>query len=461
MSALRSDDEPSPQLRSHDDLEALFDSGCKERTDWKIGVEYEKPVVLRDTGEAAPYHGSTGIGAVLEELRQRWQWSPVYEDNQLIALTNDRASITLEPGGQLEMSGELCDSLHCAHAELSRHVAEIVSVGNDLGVAFLGLGITPKSPLESMPWMPKQRYRLMRIIMEATGSLGHRMMQQTATVQANFDYASESDARRKFRVAMAISPVLIAVSANSPIADGHDTGFKSYRAHAWTRTDPARCGVLAFAFDCENLFGAYSEYALDVPMYFIQRGDNLIPAEGMTFRSFMSKGFAGEVATLNDWNTHLATLFPEARLKTYIEVRSADAQEPRLMLATPALMKGLLYTDDCLDAAWDVLARWSLEERYQAIDDAAKSGLSARVHGHSLRDYARELVEIASEGLRRQALADTSGRDERLYLAQLAGEVEAGRCPADHILSMWNGHWAGDVDRLIDHSSYRQDSLES
>ncbi len=461
MSALRSDAQPSPELRSLDQLEELFDSGCKSHEDWKIGVEYEKPVVSRSSGDAIPYAGRNGIGVVLEELRQRSQWQPIYEEDRLIALNNDRASITLEPGGQLEMSGELCDSLHCAHAELDRHVAEVVAVGNDLGLAFLGLGITPKSPPQALTWMPKQRYRLMRRIMESTGSLGHRMMQQTATVQANFDYASEADARRKFRVAMAISPVLIAVSANSPIVDGHESGFKSYRAHVWTRTDPARCGILPFAFDTDNVFGAYTDYALDVPMYFIQRGNELIPVDGMTFRTFMSAGFCGTRATLADWETHLTTLFPEARLKTYLEVRSADAQAPRLMLATPALMKGLLYTDDCLDAAWDVLARWSPEQRYQAIDDAAKNGLDAVVQRHALRNYARELVEIAIEGLHRQALTDTSGNDESLYLEELATEIAAGRCPADHILSMWKGAWDHDIHKLVDHSAYREDSLEA
>ena len=445
----------SPEVRSLEDLEHYFHAGCKERPSWKVGVEYEKPVVDAETGEAVPYEGPRGIGAVLAAMRERAPWEEIYEDGKLIALRDANASITLEPGGQLEMSGQQCDTLHCANEELGSHVEQVVVVGAELGLAFLGLGATPKTPPESAPWMPKQRYRIMREIMSTTGRLGHRMMQQTATVQANFDYESERDARRKFRLAMAMSPVLVAMSANSPIVDGEVTGYKSFRAHIWHDTDAARCGLLPFAFDTENVFGAYARWALDVPMYFIWRDGRFLSSGGMSFRRFVSEGLAGNRATLADWATHLTTCFPEARLKTYLEVRAPDSQPVELMLATAALMKGLLYDDDCLDAAWDVISRWTLDERLVASEDAARGGLQARVRRHTLREYAHEIIGIASEGLRRQACKRADGQDERIYLDPLARDVAAGVSPADRILALWNDEWRGDIRRLVDYAAYR------
>jgi glutamate--cysteine ligase len=443
------DDVASSELVSEGDLEEYFDDGCKQRSAWKIGVEYEMPVVSAQTGDAVHYDGAAGIGAILERMRTRPQREGVYEDGNLIAVRAGRASITLEPGGQLEMSGEQFDSLHGADAELSAHIAEIVTIGRELGLFFLGLGIAPTTALADMPWMPKERYRIMRAAMETSGRLGHRMMQQTATVQSNFDYASETDAQVKFRVAMAVAPVLVAMAANSPIVDGQDTGYKSYRAHIWQDTDPARCGILPFAFDTENLFGAYTQYALDVPMYFLYRDGRHLPSEGRTFRQFLSHGIEGHRATYEDWTMHLTSLFPEARLKTYIEIRAADMQAANLVLAIPALMKGLLYEDDCLDAAWDVLRGWSLEQRLEAGEGAARDGLQARVGRHTMQSFAHELIAIAHEGLRRQALLDADGQDETRYLEVLANDVEAGLTPADRILSQWNGAWGANLERLV------------
>jgi glutamate--cysteine ligase len=291
--------------------------------------------------------------------------------------------------------------------------------------------------------------------MTETGRLGHRKMQQTATVQANLDYESEADARGKFRVAMALSPVIVSVSANSPIADGADTGFKSFRAHVWTDTDPARCGILPFAFDTENLFRAYTEYALDVPMYFVVRDGQMHRTRGMSFRQFMTHGFEDATATMADWSGHLATLFPEARLKSYIEIRAADMQPQNRILSIPALVKGLLYSSDCTDAAWDTLKRWSLDERRETLAEAAKKGLAGRAGKHPLSAYAKELLEIASEGLRRQGATDGDGQDERIYLEPLAADVEAGVTPADKVLEQWNGKWAGKIEKLIDYATFR------
>jgi len=451
---------PSPPIHGSADLEGYFAAGAKPRSEWKIGVEYEKPVVSAVDGEAVPYEGPNGIGALLAGLRERTDWQPVLEDGAIIALRDGRASITLEPGGQLEMSGQQCDSLHCAADELERHVEHILDVGHELGLRFLGLGATPKTPIDRMPWMPKERYRIMRRFMSRTGTLGHRMMQQTATVQANFDYSSEADARKKLRLSMAMSPILVAASANSPIIDGRPSGYKSFRAHIWRDTDPARCGLLPFVFDTENLFGAYADYALDVPMYFIYRAGRYLDSGGRTFRQFLAGDVPGVEPQMSDWSTHLTTLFPEARLKSYIEVRAADSQSPGLLLATPAWMKGLLYDDDCLDAGWDVLRRWDFQLRLELGELAARQGMQARVGRHTLQDYARELIEIAWTGLERQGrvsaenAASPGGRDETVYLEPLAAAVRRGTCPADTILDAWNGRWHASMDRLIEASAY-------
>jgi len=263
------------------------------------------------------------------------------------------------------------------------------------------------------------------------------MMQHTATVQGNFDYDSEEDARRKLRVALALSPVLVAMSANSPIVDGKDSGFKSYRAHVWTDTDPRRCGLIPFAFETRNLFRAYAEYALDVPMYFVSRDGQLLPSQGRTFREFLAKGLSGHRATLADWATHLTTLFPESRLKTYIEVRSADGQPRDRVIAIPALLKGILSESDSLDAVWGLFSRWTLTERLEAAEVAAKYGLAARIGRHSIQSYARDVVAIAADGLRRQACADHGGKDETTYLERLEADVATGVCPADRVLEVW------------------------
>jgi len=449
-------DAPSPLISSVEDLEATFHAGAKPRDLWKIGVEYEKPVVDRATGQSVPYQGDRGIRRILEEMRARNpQWQGVQEGDSVIALQDGLSSITLEPGGQFEMSGQQCDSLHCAFDELQRHVREIVTIGDELGVQFLGLGIVPKTPLSRVPWMPKHRYEIMRRIMTRTGRLGLRMMGQTATVQCNFDYSDEADAARKMRVSMAMGPVLVAVSANSPIVDGGATGYQSFRSHIWTDTDRDRCGVLPFVFETDGLFRAYTEYALDVPMYFIQRSGRLHEVGGMSFRQFLDKGWSQERATLADWSLHLTTLFPEARLKTYLEVRSADSQPVDLMLSTPALMKGILYDADCLSAAWDVVRRWRPTQLPAIQDEAARKGLAGRIDRLCLGDYALELIAIAEQGLARQQRRNASGSSESIYLEKLRDEVRAGRNPATRIIEQWEGSWSGDIDRLISQSAYR------
>jgi glutamate--cysteine ligase len=429
----------------------------KPRDRWMIGTEYEKVAVERGSGRAAPFSGARGIEAVLRGLAERFGWEPHEEDGRTVALERAGASITLEPGGQLELSGQQCPTIHCTQQELATHVREVVTVGSELGIAFLGLGIQPVSRVEEIEWVPKQRYRIMGPYMTRVGTLGQRMMKQTATVQANIDYADEADAMMKMRVGMGVAPLVNAMFANSSVSEGDLNGYMSYRGHIWTDTDRARCGLLPFVFREGAGFADYVEWALDVPLYFIlRRGRYVSGVTGTPFRRFLAEGAAGERATLDDWNLHLTTLFPEVRLKGYIELRSADSQPPERMLALPALVKGVFYTGDCLQAAWDLVKRWSFEERLALWREVHREALLTRFHGVRVLELARELYAIAEEGLRRQNALDRAGRDERIYLERMGEQLEMGRSPARVIAEKWKGEWERDqrVDRLIAYAEY-------
>jgi glutamate--cysteine ligase len=444
----------APVTRS-DALIDYFAGGAKPRSEWRIGTEYEKICVDRKTGRAARYYGPRGIEAVLKKLADRFGWTPRFEGEHLIALEGRKATITLEPGGQLELSGEACDSIHCAEAELSEHVNEIVTVGDELGLAFLGLGIQPLSPLEDIEWVPKPRYRIMAPYMAKVGTLGHRMMKQTATVQTNIDFESERDALGKFRLAMGLSPILTAAFANSPISDGRPNGYMSFRQHIWTDTDRDRCGLLPFAFSGEAGFEDYVDWALDVPMYFIRRGGRFVDLSGMPFRQFLAKGAGGHHATMGDWQLHLTTLFPEVRLKTYIEIRSVDSQPPERMLALPALVKGVFFDDDCMLGAWDLVKAWSWSERLEIYHASHRDALAARIRGIRLLDLARELSTIARAGLTRQDVRNGRGKTEAVYLDSLDRQLALDRSPADTIRERWETEWEGRIDDLIEFSAYR------
>ena len=437
------------------ELEAYFHDAGKPRERWRVGTEYEKVGIYRDTGQAIPYFGKRGVDFILRELIERFGWEPEEQDGNIIALTRDKAQITLEPGGQIELSGEPCESIHCTYAEFDQHIRELLEVTEPLGIIFLGLGMQPVSRLEQIEWVPKQRYRIMAPYMLKVGKLGQRMMKQTATVQANIDYSDEKDAMAKFRTGMGLAPVLIAMFANSPICDGQLNGYRSFREHIWTDTDRNRSGLLKFAFAPEVSFAHYVEYALDVPMYFIIRNKNYIDMTAVTFRQFLTSGYNGERATIEDWNDHLTTLFPETRIKRYLEIRSVDSQPPDLMPALSALVKGAFYDNDCLQAAWDLVKGWSWDERMQVYLDSHRDALAARVRRYSLLDLARELVEIAWEGLRRQKQVNDLGDDETIYLKPLKDLLSQGKCPADVLLEKWEGELHHDIKRLIAYSAYK------
>jgi len=442
-------------IERKDELEAYFHDAGKPRERWRVGTEYEKVGIYRDTGQAIPYSGKRGVDFILRELIERFGWEPEEQNGNIIALSRDKAQITLEPGGQIELSGEPCESIHCTYAEFNQHIRELLEVTEPLGIIFLGLGMQPVSRLDQIEWVPKKRYRIMGPYMPKVGKLGQRMMKQTATVQANIDYGDEKDAMAKFRTGMGLAPVLIAMFANSPICDGEINGYRSFREHIWTDTDRSRAGLLKFAFAPEASFAHYVDYALDVPMYFIIRKKEYIDMTGLTFRQFLRYGHNGERATLEDWGDHLTTLFPETRIKRYIEVRSVDSQPPELMPALSALIKGAFYDADCLQASWDLVKGWSWDERMQVYLDSHRDALAARIRRYSLLDIAKEFLEIAWEGLRRQNQVNALGDDETIYLKPLKDLLALGKCPADILLEKWEGELRHDIKRLIAYSAYK------
>jgi glutamate--cysteine ligase len=430
-------------------------AGARPRSEWRVGTEYEKVGVLRATGAAAPFSGRNGIERVLRNLAERYGWEPKLDRGRVIALYGRQANITVEPGGQLELSGEQCESIHCAHDELLEHVREILTVSTDLGIVFLGLGIQPLSSVQEIEWVPKRRYEIMGPYMLKVGTMGQRMMKQTATVQANYDFGDESDAVQKLRVSMGLVPLVSAMFANSSVSEGKLNGFMTLRGHIWTDTDNARSGMLQFLFNTDCGVEDYVEWALDVPMYFIIRNGDYVEATSVTFRQYMQGGFRGERATIEDWALHLTTLFPEVRLKRYLEVRSADSQPPEMMLALPALMKGVLYEPDSLEGAWDLVRRWTWEERVALYGDAHREGLKAKIRGISLAEIARELLIVAASGLKRQGRVNAAGGDERIYLERLQELVHHGKSQGRLLAERWEGEWQRDMQKLIAHTSYR------
>jgi glutamate--cysteine ligase len=442
-------------ITKKEELEEFFHNSGKPRAAWRVGTEYEKVGIKRRSAKAVPYFGPAGVEAILKALIEEYNWKPQEQDGHIIALSGEKAEIHLEPGGQIELSGEPCDSIHCAKAEFTQHIRELLDVAGRMDVVFLGLGMQPLSELDGIEWVPKRRYRIMAPYMLKVGTLGHRMMKQTATVQANIDFSDEKDAMAKFRTAMGLAPLLVAVFANSPISGGELNGYRSFREHIWTGTDKDRCGLLPFAFEPDVSFAQYVEYALDVPMYFILRDGEYIDFTGVPFRHFLTRGHKGHHATMEDWTLHLTTLFPEARIKGYLEIRSADSQSPDLMPALPALVKGVFYEADCLEAAWDLVKGWSWDERMQAYRDSHRDALQARVRRFSLLDLARELLDIGWEGLKRQAVRNSNGEDETIYLKPLRDMINQGWCPADILVRKWEGELGHDIKKLVDYAAYR------
>jgi glutamate--cysteine ligase len=396
---------------------------------FRIGTEHEKIGLRVEDLGPVPYEGERGIGALLEKIAREDDWTSVFEAENVIALEKDAASITLEPGGQLELSGAPVRTIFETCGEFNRHLDLVRRVSEPLGLIWLSVGCNPLHEVENIPQMPKARYRIMRRYLPTRGDFSLHMMHLTATVQANLDYSDEADMAAKMRTAMGLTPVVSAMFANSGLSGGKPSGFVSRRIHFWRHTDPDRCGLLPFVFEPDFGYARYVDWAVDVPMFFLVRDGNYLPAEGMTFRQFVKTGYQGHRATLTDFDRHLTTLFPEVRLKRVIEVRGADAVPSHLTCALPALWKGILYDAEALAAAWELVEDWSFEEREAALDAVSREGLAAEVPGGPLLPLARELVSIAFGGLRRIAHPGESRGDERGFLEPLF-ERRRGGAPA-------------------------------
>ncbi|MEM1387222.1 MAG: glutamate--cysteine ligase [Pseudomonadota bacterium] len=446
-------------IEGRDQLTEYLASGCKPKSAWRIGTEHEKFGYCRDTLTPLPYDGPRSIKTMLEGLRERFGWEPLEEAGNIIGLVKGDANISLEPGGQLELSGAPLESIHQTCDEVNEHLRQVKEIADTINAGFIGLGAAPEWTHEAMPMMPKGRYRLMTDYMGRVGTHGTQMMYRTACVQVNLDFSSEADMVQKLRVAIALQPIAVALFANSPFFKGQPNGHKSWRSRIWRSLDDARTGMLPFVFEDGFGFDHWAEYALDVPMYFVYRDREYLNALGQSFRDFMAgklPALPGETPTLSDWADHLTTIFPEARIKKFIEMRGADGGPWRRLCALPAFWVGLMYDQTALDAAWDLAKNWDAETREAWRVAASVDGLDAVVGGQRMHDLAREAVAIAREGLKARAKPGLGGmvRDERHFLHALEDSLETGKLPADELLERYHGDWNGDLSKIYEEYSY-------
>jgi glutamate--cysteine ligase len=446
-----------PPIETRDDLLRVFAKGEKPAEAWRIGTEHEKFVYRKDDHRAPSYDEPGGIRDLLMGLTE-FGWSPVEEGGNVIALAGPDGNVSLEPAGQFELSGAPLDHLHQTCAEAGRHLKQVKAVGDRLGLGFLGLGMWPDKSRDELPRMPKGRYAIMLRHMPRVGTLGLDMMLRTCTIQVNLDYASEADMARKFRVGLALQPLATALFANSPFTEGKPNGFLSFRSHIWSDTDPHRTGMLPFVFEEGFGYERYCDYALDVPMYFVYRDGKYIDAAGLSFRDFLDgrlEALPGEKPRFSDWVDHLSTAFPEVRLKSFLEMRGADGGPWSRICALPALWVGLLYDQGALDAAWDEVKHWSLDERQRLRDAVPELGLSAVTpSGESLRDLGRRVLDIADAGLKARARLNSIGENESGFLDPLREIVARGKTPAELLLDRYHGDWAEDVSHVYDEMSF-------
>jgi glutamate--cysteine ligase len=446
-------------VETRDDLVGWLEAGIKPKSQFRIGTEHEKFGFTIAHHEPVPYEGAGGIRALLDGMRLLLGWEPIVEDAHIIGLVDvtGGGAISLEPGGQFELSGAPVKSVHETCAELMAHLAQLREVGGALGIGFLGLGMSPKWTRAQTPVMPKGRYRIMTAYMPKVGTLGLDMMYRTCTVQTNLDFCSEADMVKKLRVSLALQPIATALFANSPFTEGKPNGFLSFRAEIWRHTDAGRTGMLPFAFEPGMGFERWVDYALDVPMYFVKRGERYIDASGCSFRDLLAGRLPvlpGERATMSDWANHLSTLFPEVRLKRYLEMRGADGGPWRRLPALPAFWVGLLYEDGPLDAAFDLIKHWSAEERQKLRDDVPRRGFAAVIAGRTVLEIAAQCLQLSRDGLRRRGRLNRQGDDERRYLAPLEYFVDRRITPAEELLENFHGRWQGSVEPLFAEYAY-------
>ncbi len=442
-------DESAPRLSGKTELIEWFEAGSKPMSDWRIGTEHEKFGFIQDGLRPLPYEGEASVKAMLEGLRDRFGWTPIVEAGHLIGLKKGGASVSLEPGGQFELSGAPLEHIHETCNEVGAHLTEVREIADPLGIGFLGLGASPLWSMDETPIMPKGRYKIMRAYMDKVGRLGRQMMFRTCTVQTNLDYGSEADMVKKFRVSLALQPLGTALFANSPFLDGRPNGFLSYRSQIWTDTDPDRTGMLPFVFEDGFGFERYVDYALDVPMYFVRRGGEYLDASGLSFRDFMEGKLPilpGEKPALDDFLDHLSTIFPEVRLKNFLEMRGSDSGPWSRLCAFSAFWTGLLYCPDCLDAAWERVKPWSDAEREAIRQSSRVLGLKTPLPGGgSLKDLAIEVLDLSRQGLKNRAMLSVSGDDESGFLMELDEIARSGVTPAERLLERYYTEWGRDV----------------
>ncbi|MCB1528264.1 MAG: glutamate--cysteine ligase [Hyphomicrobiaceae bacterium] len=451
----------SPLVRSTEDLVGWIAAGEKPRSEWRIGTEHEKFVFYSDNRAPVPYEGDRGIRALMEAMVDCCRWVPILEGDHIIALRRPEGeiggTISLEPGGQFELSGAPLRTLHETAAETEEHLLEVLRVGERLGIGFLGVGFSPKWTLNETPRMPKKRYEVMTRYMPMVGSRGLDMMYRTATIQVNLDFASEADMVRKLRVSLALQPIATALFASSPFTEGRPNGFKSMRSEVWRDTDKARTGLLPFVFDAGMGYEAYVDYALNVPMYFVYRDGNYIDVAGRSFRDFMAgrlPGLEGVYPTLDDWSDHLTTLFPEVRMKRFLEMRGADGGRWGRIVALSAFWVGLLYDDTALAGAWDLVRDWTESEREQLRRDVPRLAFQAPFRKRTVREVAAEALSLSRIGLRNRKCLNPLAQDERIYLAPLEESVATGKTCADQLLDAYEGRWGGSVDPMFSEFSF-------
>jgi len=450
----------SDVITSKAQLVEFLETGSKpDRSSWRIGSEHEKFVFHRNDNAPLSYLGSDGKPGIQDLLKAFVSrgWAPVIENDHLIAALKDGASVTLEPGGQFELSGAPLETIHETCNETSAHLKTAKEIGDELNIGFLGLGYHPTLRREDVPVMPKARYEIMRNYMPKVGTMGLDMMLRTCTVQVNLDFASEQDMVEKFRISLALQPLATALFASSPLKEGRPNGMRSLRSHVWTDTDDDRCGMLPFVFEDSMGFERWADHVLDVPMYFVRRNNQYIDASGQSFRAFMKgelPALPGELPTLEDWQDHMTTLFPEVRLKTFLEMRGADGGPTSALCALPAFWVGLLYDETAQSDMLELIKNWSLDDMKSMRDNVPKMGLTTDIQGQSFQELAKTVLKIADLGLKNRQRLSTSGESEQGFLNSLWESAESGMTPADRILQDLNGKWGGDVTRIFEEYSY-------
>ena len=454
---MRIDEEKFVEIENKYQLIEYFEKSCKQKESWRIGTEHEKFGFDIKNFKPLDYYGSPGILKILEGLIE-FGWKPNYENEKIISLTLGEQSVTLEPGGQLELSGAPLKNIHETCSEVNKHLNQIKDISKSVGATFIGIGFQPEYRLKDIPIMPKSRYEIMRKYMPNKGKHGLDMMFRTCTVQSNLDFSSESDMIKKFRVSLALQPVATALFANSPFKDGNISGYLSYRSYVWTNTDSDRCGILPFVFESGMGFERYVDYALDVPMYFIQRNGNYLNVAGESFRKFLIgeiSALPGEKPILQDWEDHLTTIFPEVRMKRFLEMRGADGGPWERLCALPAFWVGLLYDDSSIEAAWEICKSFTHEEHVSLRENVPLHGLKAPFRNNiTVQDLAGEVLAISKQGLKNRKHFDNSGNDDSSFLDILFEIQRKGLTPAEELIQKYHNKWNSMVEPIFIEGSY-------